>query len=184
MQKAMKLFLSKGFEGTSTNDICMAAKLTKPSLYHYFQSKNHLLFSIHMLVIEETLHPQMEEVAAIQEPVKRLEMIVRGHTRIICTYPELRFILHGSLTVRDRYYARIRQEWKKFYVLLRDTIAELQSMGRMNRALKPSWAALQILGMITWMTYWFDYKRKNQIDKIADSMVEMTLHGIGLDRPG
>ena len=37
MHKATKLFLEKGFDATSTNDICFAAKLTKPSLYHYFE---------------------------------------------------------------------------------------------------------------------------------------------------
>jgi AcrR family transcriptional regulator len=183
MEKAMKLFLVKGFEGTSTNDICMAAKLTKPSLYHYFESKNHLLFCVHMRAIEEILHPLMKEVALIEEPAKRLEAMIRGFTKVICSHPELRFILHGSLVVKDKYYVEIRKEWKKFYLFLRDTISELQSMGKINGQLKPSWIALQILGMITWMTYWFNYKERSQIDAIADSMVETAFHGIGLNGP-
>lgn len=179
MQKAMKLFIAKGFEGTSTSEICLAAKLTKPSLYHYFESKNHLLYCVHMRAIEQILHPLMKEVSLVEEPVKRLEVMIRECTKAICSHPELRFLLHASLD-RDKYYTDIRKERKKFYLLLRDTLAELQSMGKVNGQLNPTWAALQILGMIAWMTFWFDYKRKDQIDAILDSTVQMAFHGIGI----
>jgi electron transfer flavoprotein beta subunit len=33
---------------------------------------------------------------------------------------------------------------------------------------KPSWVALFLIGMITWMTFWFDFSRKAQIDEIAE----------------
>jgi len=180
MQKAVNLFMAKGFEGTSTNDICVAAKLTKPSLYHYFESKNHLLFCIHKRSQEEVARPYINEVTSITEPGKRLEAMIRGYARMICSHPELRFMLHGSLTIfRDKRFVEIRQEWKKFYILIRDTISELQSIGRISQELRPSWVSLQILGMITWTTFWFDYKRRDQIDQLADSMVEMAFHGIG-----
>ncbi len=178
MQKAMKLFMAKGFDATSTNDICVAAKLTKPSLYHYFESKNHLLFSVHMKAINEILHPYMKEVTAIEEPRKRLKAMIKGYSEQICSHPELRFILYGSLLIKDKYFKEIRDEWKKFYLLLRDTIAELQSQGKINNKLRPSWAALHMLGIMTWMTYWFDYKTKDQIGAIVDATLEMILHGV------
>jgi len=180
MRKAMKLFMVKGFDATSTNDICVAAKLTKPSLYHYFQSKNHLLFCVHMQAIDEILHPYLDAVRVIREPEKRLQAMIRDYTIVICSNPQLRFILHGSLLIQDRYFDRIREEWKKFYLLLRDTIAELQSTERIRKDIHASWAALQILGMITWMTFWFDHKRRDAIDKLADSAVDMAFRGIGL----
>jgi AcrR family transcriptional regulator len=180
MQKALKLFLEKGFEGTSMNDICFSAKLTKPSLYHYFESKNHLLFSVHMRAIENILHPYLDEVTMIAEPDKRLEAMIRGYTKMICSHPELRFILHGSLLIKDKYYAEIRKEWKKFYLLLRDTISELRQAGRIDKDLRASWTALLLLGMITWTTFWFDYKKKDQIDGLADSTVRLTFEGVGL----
>jgi len=180
MQKAIKLFMTKGFDRTSTNDICLAAKLTKPTLYHYFQSKNHLLFSVHMRAIEEILHPYLKEISLIEEPGTRLETMIREYTRMICSNAELRFILHESLMIKDKYFLEIRQEWKRFYLLLRDTISELQSTGRIGKELRPSWAALQMLGMMTWMTFWFSYKKKDEIDHLADATVGMALHGIGL----
>jgi len=39
---AMRLFAEKGYAGTSTREICQAARITKPVLYYHFQSKEHL----------------------------------------------------------------------------------------------------------------------------------------------
>ncbi len=42
MDAAQTLVLSKGFVGTSVDDICHKAKLTKGSFFHYFKSKDEL----------------------------------------------------------------------------------------------------------------------------------------------
>jgi TetR/AcrR family transcriptional regulator, transcriptional repressor for nem operon len=40
---ALELFLTKGFEGAATADICKKAHVKKGSLYHFFPSKHQLL---------------------------------------------------------------------------------------------------------------------------------------------
>ncbi|MFD3683473.1 TetR/AcrR family transcriptional regulator [Nocardiopsis sp. NPDC058631] len=42
VQKACHEFWSKGFDGTSTADLCQATGLTRSSLYNTFHSKEHL----------------------------------------------------------------------------------------------------------------------------------------------
>lgn len=183
MQKAMKLFMVKGFDATSTNDICWAAKMTKPSLYHYFSSKNHLLFSVHMHVIESILQPYLAETESIKDPQSRMEVMIRDYTKLIISHPELRFLLHESLTVKDKYYGEIKKEWRLLYGLFRSTISELQSNGKVSKDLEPSWAALLILGMISWMTFWFDYKSKERVDEIIELTVRMGFQSLGIPKP-
>ena len=69
---------------------------------------------------------------------------------------------------------------KRHYLLLRNTIADLQKAGRVAANLKPSWAALSLIGMITWMTFWFDFSRKGKIDEIAESAVTLASHALNL----
>jgi AcrR family transcriptional regulator len=180
MLKAMKLFMSKGFDGTSTSDICWSARLTKPSLYHYFNSKNHLLFSIHMYAIENLLRPYLAEAATIKDPLERLRMMIRGYTKIILSHPELRFLLHESLTVKDKYYMEIRKEWRRLHILYRTTIVELQSAGTVAKNLEPSWSSLLLLGMISWMTFWFNYKNRERVDEVVDLVVRMGFQSLGI----
>jgi len=43
---ATELFASKGFHATSIMDIAKACNTSKSSLYHYFESKEQLLYVI------------------------------------------------------------------------------------------------------------------------------------------
>lgn len=39
LQAALRLFSEKGYEATSTREICNLARITKPTLYYFYQSK-------------------------------------------------------------------------------------------------------------------------------------------------
>jgi AcrR family transcriptional regulator len=181
VQTTMQLLLKKGSSSTtSTTDICTAARLTRPTLYHYFGSKRNLLLAVHMESLDSVLKPYLEEASSIEEPLKRLEFMIRRFTKDVCEHPELRVLIHDSLTIKDKYFREVRGVWKEHYVLLRDTIAQLRSTGRTNDSVRPSWAALFVLGMITWVTYWFDYDRKNQTNDLADQAVRLVVQGLGI----
>jgi AcrR family transcriptional regulator len=182
LQITMQLLLKKGSsDATSTTDICAAARITKPTLYYYFGSKRKLLLSVHLESIETTLKPYLDKAASIDDPLERLTYMIRTFTKdIISLHPELRVLIHDSLTMKDRYFREVKTEWKRHYVLLRDTIAQLQSRGKINTEVRPSWAALFVLGMLTWVTYWLDYRRKNDVDQIADLAEQFVLHGLDL----
>lgn len=55
-QAAIRLFSTRGFAGTSTRELCRAARVTKPVLYHYFKSKEALFRQL----IEEALNDYCE----------------------------------------------------------------------------------------------------------------------------
>lgn len=171
-----------GSASVSTIDICAAANLTRPTFYHYFGGKRDLLLAVHKMTIERDLKPYMAEAAAIEEPLERLRFMVRAFTRIICLHPEVRVLIHDTLTKKDKYFAEVRREWKQHYTLLRDTVAALGSAGRIEGAVKASWAALFVLGMLAWVAYWFDYAKKENIDAIAASAERFVLNGIGFKR--
>jgi AcrR family transcriptional regulator len=178
LRVAMELFLDQGYSATSTNAICAAAGINKPTLYYYFKSKRHLFFELHIKNIQEVLRPYVAQAASIADSGERLTFIIREFTKIVCHHPELRVLTHEAMSIQDQYFEEIREEWKKHYLLLLNTISELQSSDIIAADLKPSWVALLLLGMITWITYWFDYNRKDSIDDIAETALRVTLFGL------
>ena len=46
LQKSICLFATKGYDGVGVQEICSAAKITKPTLYYYFNNKAGLLQAI------------------------------------------------------------------------------------------------------------------------------------------
>jgi AcrR family transcriptional regulator len=60
---ATRLFARHGFEGTSVQDIVDAAGVTKGAMYHYYGSKDDLLYEVyHQLLTMQTSH--LDEIAA------------------------------------------------------------------------------------------------------------------------
>ncbi len=187
IQTTTRLLLKKGSSSaTSTTHICSAARLSRPTLYHYFGSKRGLLLAVHMDHMERTLKPYLSQAAAIGDPAERLWFMVRTYVaEIICKHPELRVLIHDSLAIGDRYFREVRGVWKEHYVLLRDTIRELEAgLGKGRGGIKESRAALFVLGTLTWALYWFDYDRRMDVDRIADEAITFVFRGLGLDASG
>jgi AcrR family transcriptional regulator len=175
---AMKLFLEKGYSATSTADVCAAADISKPTLYYYFKNKRHLFFSCHMRSIVKVMSPYLEKAHAIKDPKARLGFMIREYAKIICRNPELKVLIHETMSMRDNYFDEIRKEWKRHYLLLRDTIGALQSSRKSSARLEPSRAALLLLGMITWITFWLDYNRQDDVDVIAETAMDLFFYGL------
>src|SRR5258708_8239790 len=69
---ATRLFARHGFEGTSVQDIVDAAGVTKGAMYHYYGSKDDLLYEVyHQVLTMQT--SQLEQIAAgPRSPEERL----------------------------------------------------------------------------------------------------------------
>lgn len=180
LETALALFLEKGYSATSITDICDAGHINKPTLYYFFKDKRHLFFLCHQRSIESLLEPYIRESSSIEDPLARLRFMIKRFTRIICENPELKMLIHETMSMTDDYFKKIRKAWKKHYGLLRQTIEELQEGGTILTELSPSRAALFLLGMMTWITFWFDYTRKESIDEMAEAALSFALKGLSL----
>ncbi|MFI6323706.1 TetR/AcrR family transcriptional regulator [Nonomuraea sp. NPDC050556] len=63
ISEATRLFAEQGFEGTSVQEIVIAAGVTKGAMYHYFDSKDDLLHEIYARV----LRMQMDRLTQIAD---------------------------------------------------------------------------------------------------------------------
>ena len=131
-----------------------------------------------MRSIDEQLNPFLDQASAIADPDRRIRFMIRDFTRIICKNPELKVLIHETMSIKDQYFKKIRVVWKKHYLLLKTTIAELQEKKLIGIELSPSRAALFLLGMMTWTTFWFDYKQTQEADNVAETALSFALNGL------
>lgn len=63
-----KLFLEKGFDKTSMNDIAATAGISKGAIYHHFQSKDEIIKAVtekQAQVIKETMENWLSEISSL-----------------------------------------------------------------------------------------------------------------------
>ena len=79
LQTALNLFSSKGYDGTSVREICEAAGITKPTLYHFFGSKD----GVFRALVQQALGGFERDVTLAIEPpgttVERLQRFARHY---------------------------------------------------------------------------------------------------------
>jgi TetR/AcrR family transcriptional regulator len=76
---ALELFAAKGYDATSVREICEAAGITKPTLYHFYGSKE----GVYRALVEGALDDFRNRIVrALQAPgtaVARLQRVARVH---------------------------------------------------------------------------------------------------------
>jgi AcrR family transcriptional regulator len=78
-----QIFSRRGFRATSMNEIAAAVGLSKPTLYHYFRSKEELLVRIYSDVLDESLAMGEQTVAAAGTAFDAIRDLIT--TRVIYT---------------------------------------------------------------------------------------------------
>ncbi|HOP85098.1 MAG TPA: TetR/AcrR family transcriptional regulator [Syntrophorhabdaceae bacterium] len=178
MRVSLEIFNENGYAATSIDDICNALAINRPVLYYHFKSKRDLFFSIHKAHIERNLLPYMENASKIKDPLDRLIFMIKEFTKMIANNPELRLLIHETMSLKDDYFAEVKLTWRNHYLLLKQTISELQQLKIIKAKIKPSWASLFVLGMITWMTFWLDFNKKENLEELSEAAKDFVLTGL------
>jgi len=81
MDCAAALFAKEGYPSAKMQDVAKACGATKSMLYHYFPTKDDLLFAILMEHLEHVLHSVEEAIATPGTPRARLTAMVQVYTQ-------------------------------------------------------------------------------------------------------
>ena len=175
---AAQIILRKGYDATSVNDIANALGMTKAGLYHYINGKKELLFDI----MNFGLWVLGEEVAtpakAIGDPAERLRFIIDAHARLVTRGQGAITILVDEVTaLTPAQQRKITQSKRKYFDFLRGTLDELKAAGKMQDV-DTTAAAFSLLGMINWLSRWFQQGGALNEEQAAEQIVRIALHGL------
>jgi len=98
LDQALGLFLSRGYDNTSLNDVIAEAGISKGAFYHYFPSKEALLVAIADRFGRQTL-AELEDVlnAPDLDPLQRLNAFLGRALRIKTDMAPAAWIVFGAL---------------------------------------------------------------------------------------
>lgn len=127
---ATRLFAERGYEGTSVQAIVAAAGVTKGAMYHYFGSKDDLLYEVYARVLRmQTNH--LVEISGRDEPVTdrvhaaAADVIVTSVDNLDDTVIFFRS-MHQLEAEKQR---TVRAERRKYHEIFRSMIEQGQAEG-------------------------------------------------------
>ena len=175
---AAQIILRKGYDATSVNDIANALGMTKAGLYHYINGKKELLFDIMNFGLWELDEEVAAPAKALGDPAARLRFIVDAHARLVTRGQGAITILVDEVTaLTPAQQRKITQSKRKYFDFLRGTLDELKAAGKMQDV-DTTAAAFSLLGMINWLSRWFQQGGALNEEQAAEQIVRIALHGL------
>jgi len=177
---ALEIFIAHGYDNTPLSRIAKALGFTKANLYHYFQSKEELLYQIHYNYLEKNFIPILDQAERCSEPKKRISRFMRDFTKVLTNDAAARILIHEVGRLKPEHYQQIIQIWQRGFNIVRDAVSEMQAKGE-GRKINKNFAAFAAVGMCCWTFYWFDYQRKESEEELADTYIKLFFEGFQSD---
>jgi len=99
IKTALELFLRKGYEKTSLNDIAGEVGITKPAIYHHFKNKDQLFHQVLTLFFEEMGKWSKSRF----ESCKTLRALLKAFFQSLKSFKEVTDILLGKPQKKTSY---------------------------------------------------------------------------------
>ena len=180
---AAKIFRDRGFDATAMSDIARALRMTKAGLYHYFASKEAMLFEIMRFGLERMEEEVIVPASRIREPEARLRQMLLHHARII-TRAEgaVAQLFHEQRALPPAMRRVVNELERRYFHLVRDALKQLKAEGRL-RKVDLSISALSLIGMIQWLPRWFRPDGRLTNDQAAREITDLALAAVLKARP-
>jgi TetR/AcrR family transcriptional regulator len=173
------LFSSKGYDATSVREICEAAGITKPTLYHFYGSKE----GVYRALVDGTLDAfrttLVSAVEAPGSPVDRLKSVARLHFAKARDNDQLfRFIL---ALIHNPASSAPKTDFPRFYEGMVALLAKVVEDGVRAGHFVPGPLEVRMLvymgALGEAMCGWLITGRPELTDSLADQLVDAVIGG-------
>jgi AcrR family transcriptional regulator len=177
---AARVFYEKGYDGASVQEIAGAVGLTKPGLYHYFQSKDHLLFEIMNYGMDILQEEVLDKLKSVADPVEKLRRTIMGHIDLIVRARdrEITVILHENRSLKGALRKKINARKRDYIHHLESLIAAVQEQKGSAPLIAPRVAAFALLGMINWLYQWYQRDGAIKQEEIEAQYADFFFRGL------
>ena len=178
MQQATRLFARKSFAGASLADIAKQSGVSKSLIYHYYPSKEAILYDIMRRHVGELLETVEKAQDAVLDPAAQLEKSTRALLRRYVGASDAQKVLLYELEALPK---RERSEIVAAQRALIDRIeAILLAHAPALASDRPALRARTMLyfGMINWSNAWFNAGGPISRDALADMAAQTALGGL------
>jgi TetR/AcrR family transcriptional regulator, cholesterol catabolism regulator len=181
LQAATLLIAKAGYEKASMRAVAHASGVSLAGLYHYFASKERMLFLIQYRTFNALVNNLREKLHGVDDPTDQFRIMVRSHVGYFAAnLPALKVCSHELDSLSGASYDetfRIRHE---YYGLVRTIIDRLIEKHAPASPIDRHVATMSLFGMLNWLYRWYDPVRDRSPNVVAQQLAMQFLYGLNL----
>lgn len=181
LMKTAALIAKDGFNAMTMRDLSTALGMSLAGLYHYFASKEDLLFQLQYRTFVSLLEQQEKIAEQPGTPEEKLARLLTGHLQFYSRHTnELKACTFEMESLGPKPYKIVEEIRRRYYRLMALAVAQvIDGPAAGTRETRQSrHAALFIFGMLNWIFMWYEPSRHGTVEQIGQEMRDLLLNGL------
>jgi AcrR family transcriptional regulator len=178
LSHATEVFCEKGYAGASMRDLSRASGMSLAGLYHYFGSKERLLYLIQKNTFSTIVERLKTRLRDVTDPGERLRIFVQNHLEYFVTNQSgLKVLAHEDEALKNSFGSEIAAIKREYYRICLGLIDDLKH--RRHLDFNSRTAVMSLFGMINWIYTWYNPRLDGTAEELAGEMSAILLAGLG-----
>ena len=172
VEQAARLFAKTGFLGASVADLAAACETSKSLIYHYYPSKEDILYAVMISHLDQLSQDVAEVVAMGEGPEVRLKALVHrfmGH--YVGAADRQKVLLNELDNLPAERRTEVVTKQRAIVKAVRDLMVGIEPE-LANDSARASVKTMLLFGMINWTHTWFDATGPISADEVADMALQ------------
>lgn len=181
LKKSSELMSEKGCNATGMRDLAKATNLSLAGLYHYFSSKQELIFTINDRGFSSLLAlAQAIEVGPDQND-NRLYRAIESHIQFFCRHrSDMKIMMFGAHEMEKEHAQKIRRLKETYRKLFSKLVCDYIEK---NSKVRPTPTELKrktflLFGMMNWTFGWYSPRKHGTENELIDDIFNTFTKGV------
>ena len=177
LAKAARLFATRGYERTSIADLVEACQVSRGALYHYFDSKEAILFGMLDALVRGLLEQLQNAVAEGGTPRALFERVILAFVEYNAHSPDAQIILLNDLgALSEPEQEQIKRVEREIVDLVERVLAAVDDKGRMTKG-DAKVHTMMLISIVNYTYAWYDADGPVTPAKYAAMTCDLFLNG-------
>lgn len=177
LTNAAALFSAQGYMRSSIADLAEACKLSRGALYHYFDSKEAILFAILDAHVREMIKRVEAAAASNASILTHLQNVVRAIVEVNAKSPnEQRVLIHDLSFLNEEEQQAIKSLERQLVDIVADLLVRVDAERRIVKRTKKVYTMI-LFGIINYTYTWYDPDGGIGPEEFAGMAVDLFLNG-------
>lgn len=181
LRSAARLFARRGYERSSIGDLVEACELSRGAIYHYFDSKEAILFAMLDSLVRNLLAHLEQAIAGGGAPLEKFERVIEAFVEYNAQSPDEQIVLLndlGALKAEEQH--QIVQTERRIVELVGKALSAIDVKKKLNRKNARVYT-MMLFGMINYTYTWYDAKGPIKPTEFAQLAASLFLNGFLAD---
>ena len=175
IEKAVQLFLKKGYDRATLRDLGKAVGIEAPGVYYYFKSKKDLLNQIDQNSWKRFQEMVLDQAKAAADPEERIRLYVNNMIKYQLVMAEKNVMIDNSVSAKAIRGRKGRD--REVFEFLRGTLGELAARRGIENSVNPTLGAFSLFAMVSHIHHWYKPNGKLTIENLSKEIVHLFLFG-------